>query len=116
MTAMDWAHDLLLLLHLVGFAALFGGAFVQLRDREPVVNAAMLHGALTQLVSGLALVGVNEAGDVDVNHVKIGIKLVVTLLVTVLVVLNRRFDSIPKGLWAIILLLTLGNAALAVLW
>jgi hypothetical protein len=115
---MELARHLLVLLHLVGFAALFGGCFVQLRSKTPEVSAAMLHGALTQLVSGLALLALLEmtppAGDV--NHVKIGIKLLVTIVITVLVIANRRYESIPRGLWGLIFALTFANAALAVLW
>lgn len=115
---MEWVHQLLVLLHLVGFAVLFGGCFVQLRSATPEVNTAMLHGVLTQLASGIALVAVLEvtppAGDV--NHVKIGIKLLVTVVITVLVIANRRYESIPKGLWGLIIGLTFANAALAVLW
>lgn len=116
MDAMTWARDLVLLLHLVGFAALLGGALVQLRDREPLVNAAMVHGALTQLVTGLALVVLDEVADGELDLVPLGVKLLVTLFVTLLVVVNRRYESIPKGLWALITVLTLGNAAVAVLW
>lgn len=116
MDALTWARDIVLLLHLVGFAALLGGALVQVRDREPLVNATMVHGALTQLVTGVALVVLDEVADQDLNHVKIGVKLLVTLFITLLVVVNRRYESIPKGLWAMITVLTLGNAAVAVLW
>jgi hypothetical protein len=42
----EFLHDVLTL-HLVGFAALFGGFFTQLRAAQPVINTAMLHGALT---------------------------------------------------------------------
>ncbi|MGJ3508657.1 hypothetical protein [Enemella sp. A6] len=114
---MQILHGIVLLLHFIGWAALFGGLFVQIKDRQPVVNAAMLHGALTQLVTGLALVGILEAAlDEDLNHIKIGVKLLVTIVITVLVIANRRKEFIPKGLWAILLVLTLANAALAVLW
>lgn len=115
---MELARHLLVLLHLIGFAALFGGCFVQLRNPAPEINTAMLHGALTQLVSGIALVVLLEvtppAGDV--NHVKIGIKLAVTVIITVLVIANRRYESIPKGLWGLVFVLTFANTALAVLW
>jgi hypothetical protein len=40
----------------------------------------------------------------------------VTALVVLLVVKNRKFASIPRGLWGLIVALTLTNAAVAVLW
>lgn len=112
---MELIHDLLVLLHLVGFAALFGGAFVQLKGPTRLVNAAMVHGALTQLVTGLLLVGLAEMGDAPVNHLKVGIKLAVLVVIAVLVFTNRRKEALPDGQFWAILGLTLANTAVAVL-
>ena len=113
---MQLAYQILVLVHLIGFAALFGGFLVQLRSKEPEVNAAMLHGSLTLLISGLALVTLLEIGPDPVNHVKIAIKLIITAMIVLLVVKNRKFASIPRGLWGLIGGLTIANAAVAVLW
>jgi hypothetical protein len=78
---MDFLRDLLLFLHIIGLAALFGGLFVQIKSDPRVVNNAMLHGILTQLVTGLLLVGVLEGSDADVNHAKVGVKLLVALVI-----------------------------------
>ena len=53
---------------------------MQLRSKEPEVNAAMLHGSLTLLITGLALVALEEIGPDPVNHLKIAIKLVITAI------------------------------------
>lgn len=112
---MEFVHHLVLLLHFVGFAALFGGAFVQIKGPKRMVNPAMFHGALTQLVTGLILVGLAEMNpDVDVNHVKIGIKLAVLIVITVLVLMGRKRDPLPAGWFWSIGGLTLANAAIAV--
>lgn len=111
---METLQDALLVIHLVGFAALFGGAFVQIRDEAVVVNAAMLHGALTQVVSGILLVGVLEGRDVEVDHTKVAIKFAVGLVIAVLCWVNRRKDSVPKGLFFSIMGLTLANVCVAV--
>jgi len=113
---MQLAYHILVLLHLIGFAALLGGVLVQLRSKEPEVNAAMLHGSLTLLITGLALVILEEIGSNPVNYVKVAIKLVVSAIVVLLVVKNRKFASIPRGLWGLIGGLTILNAAVAVLW
>ncbi len=118
---MHIVHQLLVLLHLIGFASLFGGLLVQLRWTRPEVNAAMLHGAWLQLVTGVGLVGLLEAGldptvEEGLNSTKVAVKLVVTLMLVVLVVKNRKFDSIPKGLWALLGGMTVLNAAVGVLW
>ena len=113
---MEFAYQAVVLLHLIGFASLFGGFLVQARVPAPEVNAAMLHGAWTQLVTGLGLVAFLEIGPEPVNHIKIGVKLLITLFVVIVVAKNRKFASIPRGLWALIGALTLVNAGLAVLW
>jgi hypothetical protein len=113
---MQLAYQILVLLHLIGFAALLGGVLVQLRSKEPEVNAAMLHGSLTLLITGLALVILEEIRPDPVNYVKVAIKLVVSAIVVLVVVKNRKFASIPRGLWGLIGGLTIINAAVAVLW
>jgi hypothetical protein len=109
-------NQVLVLLHLVGFASLFGGVLVQLRLRNPEVNAAMLHGAWTSLVTGAGLVGLAVRADGDLAYTQLGVKLVLALFVVVLVSFNRRFSSIPRGLLALIGLFTLADAGVAVLW
>ena len=113
---MDLLQKALLVIHFVGFGALFGGAAAQLRDQVRVVNAGMLLGALTQVVSGVLLVGVIEGQGDDVNQAKIGVKLAVALVIAVLCWINRRKDSVPNGLYFAIVLLTLANVVIAVLW
>lgn len=112
---METLREILLVLHLLGFGALFGGLVVQARDSEKRVNGAMRDGVGTAVVAGLALVGVLEAGDSDVDHVKVAIKLVVGVVLLVLVMANMRKPSIPQGLWATMLALTVVNVAVAVL-
>lgn len=113
---MDVLRNVLLVIHLIGFGALFGGAAVQVRDEIKVVNRAMLDGALTQVVSGLLLVGVIEGAGNDVNRAKIGVKLGVALVVAVLCWVNRRKRAVPNGLFFVILLLTVANVVVAVFW
>ena len=113
---MDIVHNLFVFLHLVGFAALFGGAFVQMKGPKRIVNPAMFHGALTQLVTGIVLVVIDEMGPEPVNHMKIGIKLLVLIVIMVLVVLNRKKSHVPDGAFWAIFGLTLANAAIAVFW
>jgi uncharacterized membrane protein len=114
---MDFLRDVLLFLHLIGMAALFGGLFVQVKAAPRVVNNAMFHGILTQLVTGLALVGVLEGmPDEDVNHAKIGVKLVVALVIGVLVIVNRKKPALPNGQYLALLGLTVLNIGVAVFW
>ena len=68
------------------------------------------------MITGLALDALQEIGPDPVNHLKIAIKLIITAMIVLLVVKNRKFASIPRGLWGLIGGLTIVNAAVAVLW
>ena len=83
---MEILRLVLLFVHLVGFASLFGGLFVQFASPPRAVTNAVLHGSLTMLVSGLLLVGVLEGMDAGVDNAKIGAKLVVTAVIVVVAV------------------------------
>jgi len=110
------AQHFLVLFHLIGFAALLGGLLVQVRTKETEVNASMLNGSFTLLLTGLALVTLEELGADRMNYVKMAIKLLLMAVIVVLVVKNRKFVTIPRGLWGLIGGLTIANALVAVLW
>lgn len=108
----------LLVLHFIGLASLVGGVMVQLKSigSGAKINPAMMHGALTQLVTGLLLVLMAELGGGTVDHMKIGIKLLVVIIITVLVFVFRKRKPAPSwALWAIGAL-TLANVVIAVAW
>jgi len=113
---METLRLILLFVHILGFAALFGGLVSQARDPEKRITAVVRDGAGTAFLAGLLLVGVLEAGAGDVDRVKIGVKFAVGLVILVLVMANVRKPRIPQGLWLGLLLLTLANIAVAVFW
>ena len=113
---MDFLHKLLLFIHLIGLAAVLGGALVQIAEPARRVTAMVLHGAATQLVSGVLLVGVLEADDADVDHAKIGVKLVVALLILALGFGYRKQQPLANGPFFGILGFTLINVGVAVFW
>ncbi len=113
---MDFLRHLLLVVHLLGFAALFGGLLVQAGSPEKRVNGLMRDGAGTAFVAGLLLVGVLEAGDGAVDHAKVGVKAVIGLVILALVMANLRKERISQGLWVLLLLLTVANVCVAVFW
>jgi len=113
---MEILRHALLVLHLLGWAALFGGMVVQLRESEKRVNPAMRDGIGTAFLMGLALVGVLEADDVEVDNAKVAVKFVVGLAVLALVMANVRKPRIADGLFYAILGLTVANVCVAVFW
>ncbi len=84
---MEILRSILVVLHLVGMAIIVGGYFTYMRS--PRVVAGMLHASFMQLVTGLALAGIAEAMG-SPNHMKIGIKLVLAILVTVFAFIGNR--------------------------
>ena len=113
---METLRLVLLFMHVLGFAALLGGLVVQARDSDKAVNGAMRDGIGTAFVTGLLLVGVLEAGEPAVDHTKIAVKFAIALVLLVLVMANLRKPSIPQGLWAGLLLLTVLNIGVAIFW
>ena len=118
---MEIVRDVLLFAHLLGMASLLGGTLVQMRGRERVVNPAMFHGALTQVVSGVLLVGTSYALDdgaegADLDNAKIGVKALVAVVVLVLCWVNRKRPTVTEAVFFGILGLTLLNVAVAVFW
>ncbi|MDM7854239.1 hypothetical protein [Cellulomonas alba] len=114
---MRLAYDILLFLHLVGWAIVLGGTIVTLREARLPKGA--LHGILTALVTGIAMVGLAQASDElrDPNNAKIAVKLVIALVVTGLIVYGtRRPEKVTRGLAGAILGLTVVNVAVAAIW
>lgn len=87
---MELVRLLLVVAHVLGLSLIIGPFLFQVSRKAHFDTWLMRVGALTQLVTGLALVGVREAGDLPVDHVKIGVKLVVTVLAVVTVFLAAR--------------------------
>lgn len=116
---MDVLINVFVGLHIVGIAALLGGFFTQMKAMgrgEARIAPGMLHGALTMLVTGLALVGLNQADDHEVNNVKIGVKLVILVAILALTYVKRDDEKVPAPLFGAIGGLTLVNIFIAVLW
>ncbi len=113
---METARLILLVIHILGFAALIGGLLAQAKEPEKKVNGAMRDGVGTAFLAGLALVGVLQADDVEVDNAKVGVKFGIGLVLLVLVMANTRKESIPKGLWAGLLVLAVAEVCVAVLW
>lgn len=116
---MEFVYNLLVVLHFIGLASLLGGFIVQMKSPDKGVNPAMLHGALTQLVTGVLLVGIASAGLVpgeEVDNAKITVKLVVVLIITALAFIGLKRPLPQTGIWGAIGVLTLANIVIAVFW
>jgi hypothetical protein len=82
MSAMDLVYNILVVLHLLGMAAVVGG-WIAVRSGR-TVTAPVVWGARAQIVTGVLLVGIASAIKDDsheVNNAKIAVKLVIALVV-----------------------------------
>ena len=113
---MELVTDLVVVLHLLGLAAIIGSAVFVARG---VVTPALVWGARAQIVTGLVLVGLAEMGDDPVNHTKVGVKLLVALAVAACAEIaagrERRGQGRPELVHAAGGLAVL-NTMVAVLW
>ncbi|ORC18868.1 MULTISPECIES: hypothetical protein [Rothia] len=74
------AFSILLFLHIVGAAMVFGiwlGTF-----KKGIVLPGQFHAALLQVVTGFGLYFIQMAENMTLNHMMIGIKIVLALVIT----------------------------------
>ncbi|SMX67174.1 hypothetical protein BSP239C_00026 [Brevibacterium sp. 239c] len=96
MNRMEILREILVALHLIGMAIIVGGYFSLIRT--PKVAPGMLHGSYLQLITGLLLLTIAEMGSGEVNHMKIGIKLLIAILVTVFAFIgNKKQKAFAAG-------------------
>ncbi|MCX4818825.1 hypothetical protein OG883_02685 [Streptomyces sp. NBC_01142] len=116
---MDVLINVFVALHIIGIASLLGGFLTQMKAMGAGTarfTPAMLHGALTMLITGVALVGLNQADDQAVNNLKIGIKLAVLVVILGLVYVKRDEEKVEKALFGAVGGLTIANIFIATLW
>ena len=111
---MDIVFNIILVFHLIGWALVLGGAIFGLREEK--MSKGMLHGILTALIAGILMLGIAGMGGWDMNYVKYGVKLVIALVVTGMVIVGGQKEKVSKGFLGGIAALTVANVAIAVLW
>ena len=114
---METLRLVLLFLHLIGFALLLGGSVAQYLTGVLRINAAMLTGAVAQVVTGLALAApLRGGGEHEPDRAKLAVKLVIALAILAMTFFSRRRDKVHRGHFLGIVGLTLANAGIAVFW
>jgi len=79
------------------------------------LNPGILHAGLTALVAGIVLVGLhnNVKPDEELNHIKVGVKFIILLVILVLGYTNVKKQELTKNVWVTMLGLTVTNIVIA---
>ncbi|MGO1544626.1 MAG: hypothetical protein ACTHXA_09840 [Gulosibacter sp.] len=118
---MEILKSILLILHFIGLAGLFGGWFLQvskIAKGTATIPSGMVHSGWLAGISGILMFGMNEMMyDVTMDiRIKLTVKLLVLVVIMVLLMANRKKDPVPSGIMWSAGGLTLANIAIAVLW
>lgn len=115
---MNEARLVLKLAHFICWAALLGGVLTLSSATEKRLAASAIWGARLAFVTGLLLVGIKEglakSGGDPVNHMKIGIKMLLGLAVLGMVEASRK-KGLSGGMYAGVVALSILTIAVAVL-
>lgn len=117
---MELLRNVVILLHIVGFAVTFGAWVAAAVAREFRVSRLMDYGLLLSLLTGLALAAPWPAGVV-LNYPKIGTKLVLLIILGGVLGMGsarqrRTGLPVPRPLFHAAGALSLTAAAVAVIW
>ncbi len=118
---MEILRNILLILHILGFAGIVAGVFMQLpavKQGTAKINGAILHSSILMLITGLGLVGMAYArgfGD-HIDNAKIGVKTAVLVVILVLAIVGKAKKRASAGLLGAIGGLAVLNVVLAVAW
>lgn len=108
---METAITITLFFHLIGMASLVGGSLSQIKQKTKMVTPFMIHGALTQLVTGLLLVGMVQANDEELNMGIVSAKLTILGIILLLIIMGRK--KLSNNSFYAICALSIINVALA---
>ncbi|GAA4477809.1 Fe-S protein [Microbacterium panaciterrae] len=118
---METLRHIVLFIHLIGFATLFGSWAVQAFGGKKQITGLMTVGLTIAGVAGLALAAPwGLPTGASINYAKIGTKLVILLIIGALLGIGsarqKRGDSVPPVLFWGVGVLTAVNAGIAAIW
>ena len=116
---MSFLFSLMLFLHFLGLAVIIGTWLFTMK--RPTVTSGQFWAAIVMLLTGLVMVVFREMQDgFAVNHMKIGVKLVILLVVAVAAFIGmrktQRGEPVSTGLAHAVGGSAVINAAVAVFW
>ena len=112
MSAINTVAYVIHLLSVLGSLVLL---LLQLKKSPRTLNPGVLHAGLTALIAGIILVGLHNSvkPDEELNHIKVGIKFIVLLVILVLGYTNVKKPELSKNVWLTMIGLTVTNIVIA---
>ena len=103
------------IVHMLAILGILVLLLLQWKKNPRKLSAGVLHSAATALIAGLVMVGTYASAkpDEELNHTKVGIKLVIVIAIMAISYLNIKKSEIKKSLWLSLLGLTLLNIIIA---
>ncbi|MEE3852827.1 Fe-S protein [Gordonia sp. LSe1-13] len=117
---MELLRNVVVLLHIVGFAITFGAWAAEAAARRFRFTRLMDYGLLLSLLTGLALAAPWPAG-IDLNYPKIAVKLAILLVLGGVLGMGsarqrRTGEPVPRALFVAAGVLSVTAAGIAVIW
>ena len=102
-------------IHLLTVLGILALLLLQWNKSPRKLNPGILHAGLTALVAGIVLVGLhnNVKPDEELNHIKVGVKFIILLVILVLGYTNVKKQELTKNVWVTMLGLTITNIVIA---
>ena len=112
MSAINMIMYVIHLLSVIGILVLL---LLQWNKNPRKLNPGVLHAGLTALIAGVVMVGLHNSvkPDEELNHTKVGIKLVVLIVILALGYKNVKKPVLPKNVWLTMTGLTILNIVIA---
>jgi len=111
---MEIAKSIFLLVHVASVLGMLVLLLTQTAKPTKKLSKGFIHSAMTALVAGFALVGINSALEEEMSHGKVGVKFLVLIVIMILGYQNQKKPSLSNPIWATMLGLTVLNVVIAV--
>lgn len=111
---MEIAKIIFLLVHVASVLGMLVLLLMQTSKTEKVLPKGFMHAALTALIAGFALIGIDSALNDEISHLKIGIKFLVLIVIMLLGYMNQSKAKLSNLVWGTMLGLTVFNVFIAV--
>lgn len=111
---MEIAKIIFLLVHVASVLGMLVLLLMQTSKAEKVLPKGFMHAALTALVAGFALIGIDSALNDEISHLKVGVKFLVLMVIMILGYQNQSKQKLSNLIWGTMLGLTMFNVFIAV--